>query len=144
MSVLGNNLLDAMKDYFRRRSDVAFAFLFGSQEKGYATDRSDADIAVYFVPRNRAPIEFESDFRYEGEDGIWTDMERLLGREVDLVVLNRAPAAVAAAALRGAGLAINDSSLHIDFLLAVTDEADRFMDLVIGDFRERNGVGQGR
>jgi hypothetical protein len=39
---------------------------------------SDVDIAVYFYPENRNPIEYEEERIYEGENGIWADMEDLL------------------------------------------------------------------
>lgn len=54
-----------------------------------------------------------------------------------MVVLNRVPSTVAAAALRGIPLVIKDNSLHLDFLTAVTDEADSFMDYIIKDYREK-------
>ncbi len=44
-----------MKEDIRRlietldsKSSVAFAYLFGSKVKGFANDRSDWDIAIYF------------------------------------------------------------------------------------------------
>jgi predicted nucleotidyltransferase len=46
-----------LKKYFKERKNVAFAFLFGSHAKGSATIRSDVDIAVYFYPEKRKPIE---------------------------------------------------------------------------------------
>ena len=64
---------------FETREDVITAFLFGSQAKGYARAASDWDIAVYIRKENR-----------EREHAIWKDIEDIVGREVDLVVLNRA------------------------------------------------------
>ena len=54
--------------YFEERSDIAFAFLFGSHANETATNRSDVDIAVYFYPVIRHPVEFETDGTYEGEN----------------------------------------------------------------------------
>jgi len=54
-----------------------------------------------------------------------------------MIVLNRVPATVAAAALRGKPLIIKDSGLYLDFMIAVTDDADSFMDYIISDFKER-------
>jgi predicted nucleotidyltransferase len=50
--------LEALKNYFQKRKDIAFAFLYGSQAKGNATPLSDVDIAVYFYPKRRHPIEY--------------------------------------------------------------------------------------
>lgn len=61
---------------------------FGVREEG------DIDIAVYFQPDNG--VEWETfSTRYEGENRIALDLERLLGKEIDLVVLNRAKSVLA-------------------------------------------------
>ncbi|HDY67545.1 MAG TPA: nucleotidyltransferase domain-containing protein, partial [Candidatus Scalindua sp.] len=86
----------ALKEYFKTRKYIAFAFLFGSQARGKATKLSDVDIAVYFYPEKRHPIEYEEEVFYEGEDKIWADLERILKREVELLVLNRVSATVSA------------------------------------------------
>lgn len=126
-----------IKKYFENRKDVAFAFLFGSQAQGRATKLSDVDIAVYFYPENRHPVEYEEEVFYQGENEIWSDLETLLRREVELLVLNRVAASVAASAVRGIPLVINDWGLYLDFMLIITDEADDFMDYIINDYKER-------
>ena len=123
--------------YFENRKDVAFAFLFGSQAAGNATRRSDTDIAVYFYPVIRHPIEYEAITYYPAADEVWADLERLMGSEVDLVVLNRASAPVSASALRGKPIIIKDWGLYFDFMITITDEADALMDAVIGAYDER-------
>jgi len=60
--------IEALKRYFENCKDVAFAFLFGSQARGTATKLSDIDIAVYFYPEKRHPIEYEEEIFYKGED----------------------------------------------------------------------------
>ncbi len=129
-----------LRKYFKDRKDVAFAFLFGSQATGSATIRSDVDIAVYFYPEKRKPIEVEEEVFYDGEDKIWSDLERLLNKEVELLVLNRVPATVAASAIKGIPLAINDWGLYLDFMLVVTDIAEDFREFIITDYMERSGI----
>ena len=126
-----------IKNYFENRKDVAFAFLFGSQAQGRATKLSDVDIAVYFYPQQRHPLEYEEEVFYQGENEIWSDLETILRREVELLVLNRVAASVAASAIRGIPLVINDWGLYLDFMLIITDEADDFMDYIINDYKER-------
>lgn len=126
-----------LKKYFETRKDIVFAFLFGSQAKGIATELSDVDIGVYFYPEKRRPVEYEEEVFYEGEDEIWADLERLLKKEVELLVLNRVAVTVAASAIRGIPLAINDWGLYLDFIEVVTKEAEDFMDLIINDYTER-------
>ncbi|HLC16602.1 MAG TPA: nucleotidyltransferase domain-containing protein [Thermodesulfovibrionia bacterium] len=134
--------IDALKQYFKIRGDAAFAFLFGSYAKGTATEISDVDIAVYFYPANRHPIEYEEEVFYDGEDTIWDDLEKFLKQEVELVVLNRAYPVIAASAIRGIPLAINDWGLYLDFMAVVTSEAEDFMDFIINDYMEKCKFGQ--
>lgn len=129
--------IDALKNYFHKRNDIAFAFLYGSQAKGKGTKLSDVDIAVYFYPKNRHPIEFEEEIYYESEDKIWLDLEQLLKKEVELLVLNRVPATIAASAIRGIPLVINDWGLYLDFMEVVTEVAEDFMNFVIKDYMEK-------
>lgn len=109
----GKNI-QALKEYFVQRDDVVMAFLFGSQAKGYARVTSDWDIGVYVTEENRAR-----------EQEIWTAAERIVERNVDLVVLNRAPAPIAWSVVReGIPLAIKDRPLYLNFLFRTSDEAN--------------------
>lgn len=137
-----NNIAEDLKKYFSGRNDIAFAFLYGSQAKGRANKLSDVDVAVYFYPRERHPIECEQEVFYDAENEIWGDLEKLLKKEVELLVLNRAPAVVAANALRGVQIVINDWDIYLDFMLVITDISEDFTELVINDYRERNGIGK--
>lgn len=129
--------INALKKYFENRKDIAFAFLFGSQATGKATKLSDVDIAVYFYPERRHPVEYEEEVFYDGEDVMWAELERLLNKEVELLVLNRVSASVAASAIRGIALTINDWGLYLDFMEIVTREAENFRELLFEDFLER-------
>jgi len=130
--------IEALKNYFKNRKDVAFAFLYGSQAKGNATQLSDVDIAAYFYPEKRHPVEFEEAVFYKGEDEIKSDLEKLIKKEIEFLILNRAPSTVAASAIRGIPLAINDWGLYLDFMDVVTEESEDFMNFIINDYRERN------
>lgn len=129
-----SNMIERLKEYFIKRKGVAFAFLFGSQARGSATRLSDVDIAVYFYPEKRHPIEYEEEVFYEDEDEIWADMERLLKKEVEILVLNRISSTVAASAIRGIVLAINDWGLYLDFMETITSEAIDFREMLVDDF----------
>ena len=130
-------MIEELRKYFRKRKDVAFAFLFGSHSKGYATSLSDVDIAVYFYPQKRHPIEFEEEVEYPQEDEILTDIHHLLKKEVELLVLNRASGSVAASAIRGIPIVINDWGLYLDFMEIVSSESIDFRELLIRDFLEK-------
>ena len=126
--------ISMLKSYFAARGDVAFAFLFGSQARGCAHMLSDVDIAVYLRPGQRHPLEREAEVFYEAEGEIWTDPERLLQREEEVLVLNRAPASVAFSASRGVPLALNDVRQYLDFSEVVSFEAMDFRAMLIRDF----------
>ncbi|MBI5528355.1 MAG: nucleotidyltransferase domain-containing protein [Deltaproteobacteria bacterium] len=133
-------MVGILKTYFEERRDVAFAFLYGSHARGKATRRSDVDVAVYFVPRVRHPVEFESEEGYPAEDEIWGDLEKLLDREVELLVLNRAPADISASALRGVPVAIHDWGLYLDYMETVMDAAAEYEETIVREYNARNGV----
>ena len=137
MQKLTDHDIEALKGYLKTSKDIAFAFLFGSQAKGTATKLSDIDIAVYFYPEKRHPIEYEEAVFYPSEDKIWSDVERMLKREIEMLVLNRVSASVAASAIRGIPLTINDWGLYLDFMEVVTREAEDFTEMALTDFMER-------
>lgn len=127
-----------LKEYFAMRSDVAFSFLYGSFARGNTHAQSDVDVAVYFYPEQRFPVEYEEDIHYPAEDQIWADLERLLGKEVELLVLNRVSASVSASAVRGVPLVVNDWNLYLDFMEIVTREAEDYAYMMTSTFLERS------
>lgn len=121
-------MMEKLKSYFSERDDILMAFLFGSQAKGLARSESDIDIAVYFKTANNQ-MDFESDSHFENEDKIWLDLEKLLGKKVDLVVLNRAPAGVAFAAMNsGKEICVKNPDLRTKFILLASAVAEEMRD----------------
>lgn len=115
-------MLEKLREYFLKREDVTMAFLFGSWSKGSACEESDVDIAVYFrSDANGLWPEDEKEFPCEAE--IWADMEKILGKEADLLVLNRAFPTVADSAIRGVPIIIKDRNTYINFLVRIVSEA---------------------
>ena len=126
-------LFKGLKHLFSSREEVAFAVLFGSAASDRLTAESDVDIAVYFVPSDStAPFDLEEpNARFESEHELWSECEEICGRNVDLVVLNRAPATIAAAALlTGSVVEINRPGLFRAYFNAVTSLAEEFRDFV--------------
>lgn len=129
---IANRIVEKLGNYFEKRDDIVMAFLFGSWAKGHEGTESDIDIAVYFKPENNI-LEWEStDSQYESEREIWLDIERIVEKDVDLLVLNRAAATVADSALRGYPIIIKDRNLYMDFLLRITSEAIDFRQWIDG------------
>ena len=129
-NIIPVNNIKSLKRYFGKREDVLMAFLFGSGARNALTLDSDLDIAVYFTPKGRR-VEFEDpDAHYRQEHDLWLDLERILKREVELLVLNRAGATVSDSALRGVPIKIKDRGLYLDFILRVTREAEDFRNFI--------------
>lgn len=124
-----------LKKYLAEKPEISMAFLFGSESKGTARAESDADIGVYYMSASRA-FEWEEQKIYKDEGRIWLDIERIIGKNTDLVVLNRAPAPLADAIVReGVPLIIKDRALYWRFFLLITLAAEDFRGLV-RDWRE--------
>lgn len=124
------------------RSEILFAVLFGSTATGRAHPESDVDIAVYIDDREPA-VSVERPGTFASEEELWSEMETITGRAVDLIVLNRAPATVGGGAiLTGRPLMIRNRRLYTDYLLLATglaeDERTFITDFVAIKHRSRS------
>lgn len=121
-----NDIVGRLKGYFEKRKDISMAFLFGSWAKCQGGIDSDVDIAIYFEPKGNV-LEWEkTDFRSDDEKSIWLDIEKIIEKEVDLLVLNRAAPTIADSALKGIPIIIKNRNLYMEFLLRITSEAIDF------------------
>jgi len=121
------NTIKQLTSYFEKRDDIVMAFVFGSQATGRAHSGSDWDIAVYFTLSSDELEYEETDRDYPEEHTVWTDCIRILETDnVDLIILNRAPATIAAAAIRGTPLVIKDRQLWLRFMLVITGVAEDY------------------
>jgi predicted nucleotidyltransferase len=91
------------------REGIAAAYLFGSVARGTAGPRSDVDVGILYD--EDPPLTLEGlGLRLEG------DLESLLGKPVQLVVLNHAPVDLAIRVLRDGKLLVDrDRSRRVDF-----------------------------
>lgn len=133
-------MIKALKGYFEKRDDVVMAFLFGSYARGISHRESDVDIAVYFRPKSGYLEWEEFDIKYEAEDTVWLDVERLLKRNVDLIILNRARSTIAQSAINGIPIIIKDRGLYLDFMLRVTSEAEDFRQTIEDYWRIKEAI----
>jgi predicted nucleotidyltransferase len=112
------DLARRLEDFFRHDPHGAAAvYLFGSQGRGTANSSSDVDVAILFPV---APIStFEAQpYDLEGE------LEIHLGRRVDVVVLNHAPADLRRRVLRDGRLILDrDRPRRIAFEVQTRNEA---------------------
>lgn len=88
------------------RLSVAFAYLFGSRVKGYANERSDWDIAVYFSE----PLE---------KLGRWpafeleAELSRAIGSTVQVIVLNILPPPILGFQILRGGIVLLDRNENL-------------------------------
>ena len=106
---------------------LVFGFLFGSAVAGRLRLDSDVDVAVYEASQGRLEVEAQRELDREAD--IQLALERATQRNVDLLLLNRAPAAVCAAALlSGRPVLCRDRAFCTRYLLAVTSVASDFLE----------------
>lgn len=84
-----NDKIEKLKEYFLKKEEVLMAFIFGSFVNNREMIESDLDIAVYIKPEGKK-IEIEEKKRYPISYEIWSDIERIMERGVDIVILNQA------------------------------------------------------
>lgn len=103
-------LESAIREFFERdHHDVLAVYLFGSQARGTSQARSDVDIAVLLTEQPPATM---TGLHLDLEG----DLERWLGSDVDLVVLNGAPPDLVHRVLRDGHVLIDrDPSARIRF-----------------------------
>ena len=79
---------EILKEYFKGRDEILFAYIFGSLATRTSNKLSDIDIAIFIDVKKIN----EKDYRYGYQAEILTDlMQRLKTNKVDLVILNSAP-----------------------------------------------------
>ncbi len=109
---------------------VLLAFMFGSQATGRAIPESDVDIAVWL--KDETP---ETEVNL-----LWDDLEDLLKRPVDLVILNSAAPGLAWAAFRGKPLVVRDQRLYFSLMLQISHEAEDFHEFIEDFWRWREKI----
>lgn len=122
-------------EYFRPRSEgLAAVYLYGSVARGTAGRDSDIDIGLLSTRTAPSTLD-EQPYDVEG------DLERLLGRTVQVVELNRAPVDLRARVLREGKLLVDrDRSARIRFEVQTRNEA---FDLEPVLKRYRSATGRG-
>jgi predicted nucleotidyltransferase len=100
----------AIAQMLGKRSDIIFAYLFGSKVKGYANERSDWDIAVYFNTSIKQNGRWPA-FQLEAE------LARIVKGPVQVIVLNTPLPPVFGFEIIKDGILLTDKhpNLRIDF-----------------------------
>ena len=124
---MADEIVVAAAPALERFPHLLFGFLFGSAVAGRLRSDSDLDVAVYQASDGYLEIEAPRDLEREAD--IQVALERTTQRNVDLLVLNRAPASVCAAALlSGRPVLMRDRAFYTRYFLAVTAVASDFLE----------------
>jgi uncharacterized protein len=126
-----DDVAQVLREYFRARGERFDAvYLFGSTARGTAGPTSDVDIGVLSKRKSRGTLA-SLELELEGE------LERLLGRTVQVVVLHDAPPDLVHRVLRDGVLVHDgDSSARIAFEVRSRNE---YFDLmpILDEYRRR-------
>jgi predicted nucleotidyltransferase len=128
-----SNLAARLADFFAEDTRGASAvYVFGSVARGTSRDDSDVDIGVLFAVAPEPTFDAQP-FGLEGE------LERYLGRAVQIVVLNRAPVDLRSRVLRDGRLVLDrDRSARIAFEVQTRNEAFD-LEPMLRQYRRRTG-----
>lgn len=119
--------------YLEDNPKVVLAWLFGSYATKKQRANSDIDVAVYLTPPYTS-----------GEvTSIWNHLEERLHRDVDLIVLNEAPAGIAWTAMKGKIVVNKNPRLRLELMLEKSREAEDFRQFQLDFWTLRRRRGQG-
>ncbi|MEW5983791.1 MAG: nucleotidyltransferase domain-containing protein [Acidobacteriota bacterium] len=109
-SASGDDLIGAVRTFFATPpAGMAAVYVFGSAARGQSRPESDVDVAVLF---DQDPPRTLKGLRFDLADAL----AQHLGRNVDLIVLNRAPADLVHRVLRDGVLVCEpDRSARVSF-----------------------------
>ena len=78
------NIEQTITDYFSKQPEVIAVYLFGSYAKNRSRLDSDVDLAVLFEPKIRPEKSYHLETKY------FRDLSRIISKNLDIVILNRA------------------------------------------------------
>lgn len=109
-----------LRTYFEEEENIILGFIFGSGAKGFEGEDSDLDIGVYLRDKKE-------------EDRIWMKISKITHKEIDLILINDAPATLISNIFKtGVSIVIKDRKLYWDLYLTKTLEAEDFHEFVEG------------
>lgn len=117
---MDEKLIEALTEHLKAHPAIEFAILFGSQAQGKAKSESDLDIAIYL---NRA-------LSLEEYLTLNLQLEKISGREVDLIILNEASPLLKHQVMKNRKvLFIRNFDLYADFREKTIDEYQEFLEV---------------
>jgi hypothetical protein len=108
------NITEKLKRFFNSRNDIYLAFLMGSQASGRAKPDSDVDVAVLFVHSPAA----------EGVLSLKEELECLVKKDIDLVILNEAGPVICKQALKTGILLLSRNCSYENFFTKTINDYD--------------------
>jgi len=118
-----------LKEYFKDKENILFAYIFGSYVKGDFSNLSDIDIAVYL---KKGEDIFESKLR------LYHDLSILLKRDIDIVILNEIKSYTLLKDILDYNILVKDSSDDSRIMFELNKHHE-IIDFKV--FQEMSGVG---
>lgn len=103
-------LKEIITNYLKVEKKVIMGFLYGSYANDTALYDSDLDMAIYF----------DASTTQNEIDRLWDEIQRLTGKDVEILSLNNANESVAWQAICGIPLVIKDWDCYLDYMLRVS------------------------
>lgn len=121
---MDRELLKKISKHLEEDVRIGFAYLYGSAARGEMTDNSDLDIAIFLAD----PADEEDPLL---EERISLELEKTAEREVDIRVINSAPAVFVYQVLKkGKLLFSKDDKRRVEFEVKNIDEYLDFLPLM--------------
>lgn len=124
-----------LKEYFASRPVVRLAWLFGSVVSGRQMAESDVDVAAWL----------EEGYTYSDIAGLHGELERLLKRDVDFVVLNDANPMIALEAVNGISVCVRNEKEQLERMVEIWRAAEdwhEFVESYVAELRRARGEGE--
>lgn len=123
-----SDFINELESYFKKKKEVIFAYLYGSYAKGKSSESSDIDVAVYL-----------QDEGSKIEEKITHELEKILKKNVELLVLNRAKPLIGWMSIkRGVPIIIKDRRIWLDYFLEISWEGEDFLNFNLNTLEEKN------
>ncbi|AZO93469.1 nucleotidyltransferase domain-containing protein [Halocella sp. SP3-1] len=103
--------MERIKDFLYQREEIIFAYLYGSLARGTENKLSDIDLAVYINEKKKPE---SGTFGYRS--GVITELQTLVERDIDLIILNDTPLLLAYNVLKDGKLLFEKSTkMRVNF-----------------------------
>jgi len=113
-------IIRELKNFFKKKKDVSFAYLFGSVARNISHSKSDIDVAVFLSGRGD---------RFDRRIDLIAELEKKFKKDTDVVVLNDARSVFLKHVIASEGVLVfeGDKEKRIDFEIRTAREYSDYL-----------------